>query len=141
MIFFRKIWPSGNDTWKLIDFQVSLPRNQSISVLQYPEIDRSPEIVPWRLIDFQVTIPERQTKDTRKHRKKWKKFKISTISVFCIPETNQFPGKVPGNRYEKNLISWISPRKRKYFRKYFGGLLPILIHEKSEFGNLMLVSL
>ena len=24
----------------------------------------------------------------------------------------------PWNRYEKNLISWISPWKRKYFRKY-----------------------
>jgi len=29
----------------------------------------------------------------------------------------------PGNCYEKNLFSLISPRKRKYFRKYFEGLL------------------
>ena len=69
--------------------------------------------LPLNQLIFRVTIPGNKL-----------------ISGYCYLEINLFPGNntrksidfwvsCPENRYEKSLISWISPRKRKYFRKYF----------------------
>ena len=70
-------------------------------------------IVTRKSIGFRVTIPGNKL-----------------ISGYYYSEINLFPGNntrksidfrvlCPGNCYKKNLISWISPWKWKYFWKYF----------------------
>ena len=93
------------------------------------------------IVDFRVTIPGNKL-----------------ISRYCYSETNLFPGNntwksIYYNYYnyrdleittKKNLILWISPRKRKYFKNILACESRdqvLLIHKKPEVKNLMLQSL
>jgi len=77
------------------------------------------------------------------------------ISGYCYSEINLFPGNntrksidfrvsCPGKPYEKKTISWIFPRKRKYFRKYSSMWIQdwvLLIHEKNQKSKISCSSL
>ena len=94
----------------LENVRVSFPGNNLISGSQYPEMNWFPGIVTQKSIYFRVTIPGNQL-----------------ISGYRAREIAT----------KKNLISWISPRKRKYFLKYFsmwiqGPGTVLLIHEKNQ---------
>jgi len=127
--FLRK-YP-GIFTRKSIDFRVTILENKLISGYCYSEINWLPGNNSWKSI-----------------------YKL--ISGYCYSEINWLPGNnswksidfrvlCPGNRYEKNLILWISPRKQKYLWKYFSmwtqGPGTIYSWKKPEVEKLMLQSL
>ena len=140
--FFRGISLPGHNTRKCAEyFWVNLLIFAQISrnIHKSCFLRKCPGIVTQKSIDFQVTIHGNQL-----------------ISGYCYSEVNLFPGSntrksidfrvsCPGNHSEKNLISWISPPKRKYFQKYFSmwiqgpGTIDSL--KKPEVKNLMLQSL
>ena len=139
----------------MADFRVLLSQNRLISGWQYPEVGRFPGIVTRR-----SNFEEKKT---------WIFFILNSYKSFKTEYiyTNQlwtictyielwFEGKIhwghlrtifATSRYQEvENISWISPWKRKYFRKYFGLLIWGLgskeyEEEKTELENLMLLSL
>ena len=130
-IFFRKISLPGHNTRKCAEyFWVNLLIFAQISrnIHKSCFLRKCPGIITWKSIEFQVTIPGNKL-----------------ISGYCYLEINLFPGTNTRKSIDFRKSLQKSPRKWKYFWKYFSmwiqGPGTIDSWKKPEVKNHMLQSL